>query len=159
MRRPLIKSWRRGDAITAARLDEPRKAFDEFFNRVGAVQTEQAGRIVRLMQMKVVSVGGDTITCSFYDGEFTSSAEISVARPYLLRNSLASRNGIGYTYTGTDARTADDGSDTEDQVVVPAYVAGDIIYAMSIPSGGTSVENAEWIDINVDGRAWAKAAA
>jgi hypothetical protein len=60
-------------------------------------------------------------------------------------------------------RTADDGATTETQVIVPAYVVDDVIYAMRGIEGGTNViddqnESVEWIDLNLDGRAWAKEA-
>ncbi len=55
--------------------------------------------------------------------------------------------------------------DTEVQVIVPAYVTGDIIFAMHGIQGGTGLtqrideENIAitWQEMNISGRAWAKA--
>lgn len=104
----------------------------------------------------VVTVLSDYISCE------TETGLINVAKPYLLRGSLTSRAGITYTYSGTDAqaRTADNGADTEDQEMLPAWIADDQIIAARVV-GGTGITDADdadiqWIDLNVDGRHWAE---
>lgn len=162
MKAPIIKAWRRGEAITAARLDQPRRAIAELIGSVGARGVAGSITGMRVMQMEVTTNASDILTCSMRDGTTAlADSVISVAKPYLLRNSIASRGGITYTYSATDTREADDGATTEDQVVVPSYIAGDVIYSLSIVIGSTGVTDAEgvavsWLDLNVDGRAWAK---
>ena len=62
------------------------------------------------------------------------------------------------------AENTEDSADTEVQIIVPAYVEDDIIYAMRGIKGGIDTKNDDnpeqnlfWLDLNVDGRAWAKA--
>jgi hypothetical protein len=89
---------------------------------------------------------------------------IYVAKPYLLRNSIESRDGLTFSYTDTDERTAtdDDSGDTEDQVVVPAYATGDLIVVTRMNTGVFRDDDREepvlLQDLNVDARAWAKKA-
>lgn len=117
----------------------------------------------------VVSVDSDFLVCRIQSDEGTQDNDgdtVFVVKPYLLRNSITSRNGITFTYSATDTRQADDGATTEDQVVVPSYVAGDIIYAVPVDNGLASVTavaadgstTPEYLDLNVDGRAWAATA-
>jgi len=102
-----------------------------------------------------------------------------VAKPYLLRRTPfhgKTRDGIEYSYTATTKRTAKKtvaGNPptvtTESQIIVPKYVKGDVVYAMGRIFGpkdefrssttGTEVVQTRWLDLNVDGRYWAKASA
>lgn len=167
--------WRRGDAITAKRLDSTARVVQELH---GAVQPPQQvvrrrdETVVQVRQFRVVAVYGDFVTCARLQGTYENEAETDdqtyVAKPYLLRRTPfdgASRNDISYAYTDNVTRTATDADDnTETQVVVPSYVVGDIIYATTNVDGGTGVEidtgkeriTVEWVDLNADGRAWAK---
>ena len=116
----------------------------------------------------------DTLLCSPI-GDPT--ARIPVAKPYLLRVfpfENDGRDGIEYEYASPVQRTATKGTgdeaQTETQVIVPKYVAGDIIYAMkAVVTGADNYQStmefeapldlfAEWIDMNIDGRFWAKSA-
>lgn len=141
-------------------------------NKTGIDQPKQSkffrinSTLPEIRQFKVVSEHGDYLKANPYDGaESNTDVEILIAKPYLLRQSLASRNSLTFTYS-SNTRTADDGSETEDQVVVPSYVVGDVIYAMRNVQGGTSVnisingidKKVVWLDLNIDGRAWAKEA-
>lgn len=115
-----------------------------------------------ILQVNVVEQGGDWLKVRTWDGETEGTEDLYVAKPYLLRRSLPSWNGLTFTYTSDYEREATDGVDTEDQVIVPAYVIGDILYVVR-PIGGTDVVDDDtapvvWLDLNVDGRAWAKTA-
>lgn len=146
MKRTAIQPWKRGQPITARRLDEPRRAIEQLMAQgIGPRQVLLPGVAHRVAQMTITAIGGDTLTCG----------DVTVSKPPLLRNSVSSRDGIDFTYTGTDQRTADDGATTEDQVVVPGYLVGDTIYAVSVPRGADGIS---WLDLNVDARAWAKSA-
>ena len=74
-------------------------------------------------------------------------------------------DGVTFVHDSTIQRTASaTGEDDETQVIVPAYVIGDIIVAMQNIVGGNGVKDRDgkalrWMDLNVDARAWAKQAA
>lgn len=120
-----------------------------------------AGVGVRVQRFQLVSVGTDHLVCRLLDGATVGTEDVLVAKPYLLRASITARGGLTYSYSSSTARTADDGSSTEDQVVTPAYVAGDEIIA-TLVRGGTGVTVAGvpllWREIN-EGRAWAQVSA
>lgn len=173
-----IDRWKRGDVLTARRLNEtvdtvnrilpgvrpPRQTFSTPL--LSPSGTASGGVIVQ--QMKIVAVGNNFLECNPYDGlSVDTETSILVAKPYLLRRAPFEDNGrddLTFTYTDGSTRTASNGSDTEDQVITPSYVAGDVIYAVRGVVGGTDVENTsatddppvEWLDMNVDGRSWAK---
>ena len=111
-----------------------------------------------------------------------SNNVIQVAKPFTLRNAISARTIYGvsafYTYPNSVSnsdpyysvvRVANfgNGPTYEAQVVVPAFISGDIFYA--IPNVSTNViseagdnisnngTNITWLDLNVDGRAWARA--
>lgn len=120
-------------------------------------------------QYKVKERGNDYVMCHTWDGETEGADDIYVAKPYLLRKTPLdgkTRNGITYDYSATiDRRTATKGVEPneieETQIVVPSYLAGDIITAIRGITGGTEVfdpteEEVEWLDLNADGRAWMK---
>jgi len=122
-----------------------------------------------VQQFTVVEVQGDYLICNPRTGNTdTDATRIFVAKPYLLRTSITTRDSIDYVEVDAQSRVATNAdADTEDQVIVPSYVVDDIIYAINTISGGTDVESGsqtqtqeeiEWIDLNVDGRAWAKSA-
>jgi len=134
---------------------------------VGMVpEAEQAtGTLNRPQQFRVQSVGNDHITCHTWDGTTEGTVDVKVAKPYLLRRTPfdgETRDGITYTYSSAVEREADDGADTEDQVIVDSYIEDDIIYAIRRISGGTDVTvstvDLQWLDLNIDGRYWAKKA-
>lgn len=88
-----------------------------------------------------------------------------VIKPTKLRNSIGGESLDGvtilYSYDLTYvARVASFSGTTEAQLIVPRYIINDIIWAIPVPEGnytssiGVTVV-AEWMDINVDGRAWA----
>ena len=116
-----------------------------------------------IKMFKVVTVYGDYVSCKTWDGTTLGTTKINIAKPYLLRRTPfhgLSRDGISYNYTSNIARTATQGATSESQVIVPSYVANDIIYAAQGVNGGVDVTVSGtkllWLDINVDGRAWAK---
>ena len=124
------------------------------------IAVPQAGAV---LQVNVVEQGGDWLKVLTWNGADEGADLIYVAKPYLLRRSLTSWNGLTFTYSSNFEREATDGVDTEDQIIVPAYVTDDILYIVR-PYGGTDTvdpggQPIVWVDLNVDGRAWAKVAA
>jgi len=168
--------WRRGDPITATKLNQPVDAIRQLRGAVAPprqVFDDVAAALASpVYQYKVVSTHGDYLIAEAHTGvptAETDSPRTRIAVPYLLRRTPfdgLSRNAISYTYTSDTERTATDADDdTESQQITPDYVAGDIIYAVRAPQGGTGVTitNAagdtvalEWLDLNADGRAWAQ---
>lgn len=154
---PTLRPWRRGDPLEADKLDETRQfILQREALASGGVQvrgTENALPIV-LLRAAVFSVEADHLVCVRDDGG--EGATLLVAKPYQLRNSIESRDGVTYTYTNTQERDGDDGVTQETQVVTPSYVVDDIIFVVGPVTGGTGVADAlKWLDLNLDGRAWA----
>lgn len=104
-----------------------------------------------------------------------------LAKPYLLRRTPFDKAGtptpperLGVTYEYTDAVTREairgegDNEERENQIVIPQYVVGDILFGVRAIFGGTGVRTPDdapgepsnvpvnWIDFNIDGREWAK---
>lgn len=136
---------------------------------------------LRIAQMITVNVSsfGDYMLCRTWDGTTEGATMIAVARPFLLRKSVFDGfiiDDYSYAYASVSQRTKTRQSDrkAETQVIVPGYVNSDlsdirhIIYAATGIAGGTKVletgneldptKPVAWLDLNVDGRAWAKKA-
>ena len=127
-----------------------------------------------ISQYVIKSVEGDSITCRTVsidtNGVRTEGADDElVAKNWELRNSITSETIDGgvilYTYPPAGnyvKRVADDGSATENQVVVPRYLVDSIIYVATVDGTGVyqiddlTLEETEikLLDINADGRAW-----
>ena len=118
-------------------------------------------------QFRIKEVGGDWLRCHTLNGTTEGSADIYVGKSWLLRRTPfdgETRNGITYTYSSNIKRSANNGvDDPETQVVVSSYVVGDVIYAVTNVWGFTDIQaptepvtTVKWLDLNVDGRAWAK---
>lgn len=100
-------------------------------------------------------------------------AEWTVAKPWRLRRTPFHNRtvripleyspgfmSVKYTYFGPSARSAlNVGAGTvERQYILPRYVKGDLIYvgrADATGIGTPGIDAVEWVDLNVDGRAWA----
>jgi hypothetical protein len=161
------RTWREGDRQGAAKLNRlvsgvvrARPATPVPASRV------ELGRLSGLMQVRLVEHQADVVIVEPWDGA-EAGESFAAAKPYLLRTSPfdgGSWNGVSYSYASVSARTATLGGDSEDQVIVPAYVPGDLLYVARLGAGGSSVTDdagapVDWIDLNLDARAWAKAAA
>lgn len=111
------------------------------------------------------------------------AADVKVAKPYILRQTVflgktITINGVNLTFGSyggnTISRTVTKVSDgsTQNQIVIPwptfeaGDYKGDIIWAVKNVQHGTGVianlgtaneEWIEWLDLNIDGRMWAKA--
>lgn len=119
--------------------------------RVGALPAVTNGARVRRFRIVNANDFPDHVVCVTWDGTTEGTREYDVLKPWSLRRTPfdgQSRAGIGYTHTSNVRRTASDGSQSETQVIVPNYFATDELYAVKTDEG--------WVDINVDGRAWAK---
>ena len=174
-----LKRMSRGQRFTLKPIEEQRRAIERIQGGINPPQQvfsndNDGSKAFMVRQFRVLSIQGDYLTVNPFNGfSYDEKIKILVAKPYLLRKSLTSRNGIAYTFASDAAgmagteRTATEGADTETQVVVPSFVEGDVLYAARGITGGTGVtflssggENKDvaWIDLNTDGRAWAKKA-
>lgn len=156
-----LPRWRPREPVAARKLDIPNRVLErqqQPLASVGQRAPDAASLTIALFRYK--SMEDDHVVCRTWDGTNEGETDVKVAKPYLLRSSVTSRDGITYTYTDAENRTADNGSATETQVIVPSYVADDLIFAARVARGvDVSVEDVPllWLDLNVDGRAWAKA--
>lgn len=91
---------------------------------------------------RIKEILGDYLSCVAWDYQDEGDERINVAKPHQLRTSLATHNGISFTYPTTVTRTANDGSDTEDQIIIPALLVNDVIVAEKNIRGGTGVVSA-----------------
>lgn len=122
-----------------------------------------------IARFRIEAIEGDYLEGIFWDG-FTEpdfgeiTPRIQVAKPFMLRTSLESHGDVTFTYTDNVTRTASaDGEDDETQVIVPSYEIDDELIIMRGINGETGVISetdsvVEWIDMNIDARAWAKEA-
>lgn len=159
---------------------------DETHIPIGYVDTEtkSAGKVAivrQLLRTDVVSVGGGGAGLALakfisnHDdyiilrpiGEVTDENDFKVAKPYKLRFSISSADidGITISYSGYNTslqrRTASAGSVSITQAIVPRYLAEDLIFYAVAPTGVADADIVGFpdiglIDINADGRAWAK---
>lgn len=95
------------------------------------------------VQMKIVSVQDDWLTCSEWDGTTLGDAEILVAKPWELRKTDwhgETVNGVGYSEygTGSQLRKASYPDYIQYEVLNLQYFAGAIITATA-PRNGTGV--------------------
>lgn len=161
--------------------DDPPK-FDSVFHRVHRehqvwIIDEKGGSIIQ--QFRIVGFSGfpDTITAKTWDGMTLGTEIIQIAKPFTLRRKPFEGfiwNDITYSFQSNIDRTANKTipgnpprEQTERQVIVPAYTVDQTIYAAKEVVGGVGAtyddddgvaQNAKWLDLNVDGRSWAKKA-
>jgi len=180
-----LRHWNKGDLLSAKHFDEPVR----ILRKVGLGVTparqvrRKAGGNFFCQRMEIVSVSEDYLICKL-TGDENKNDEIRVAKPPEFRKIVFDKDLTGpdevsdralpngltveYEYLNVQKRKAIDTTDsdnTEIQVIVPAYVENDIIFAMAGITGGTGVtelvaglkEDVPWQDMNVSGRAWAKA--
>lgn len=161
----ILEKWKPGEPLDHKKLNQVIDLVAAMVRGCKAPQQiypdQSTTAAVQVQQFKIVSIAGDYVVCNPYNGlQANTDSSILVAKPPELRTSRASWNGITYAYSGNQTRVATSGSDTENQVVVPSYVVGDVIFGIKNIIGGTGVklndDPIDWLDQNVAGRAWAK---
>ncbi len=166
VRRP--EKWRENEPISASKLEQLRDGVDRLIEGTTTAQLVGQQRTFRqVFQAQIAAIQGDYLDVREYreypvGPPFVGPTQILVARPWLLRRSPfdgGSWNGIGFTYTDDQTRTATQAATTEVQRITPAYVIGDIIYCAGQVYGGVAVDVSSIplvaLDMNVDGRSWA----
>lgn len=167
---------KKGDTLSARVLKQPAQWINRNFSGAAPPRQVIPETNKQPRQFRVVEVLKDHITAKPWNGVEEIDAIFKIALPSLLRrtpfdfgldDSITDPRGDGikYTYTTNIERLADSGAKTETQVIQPSYLEDDIIYAQLSIIGGTAVTTSEnneepetifFLDINVDGRAWAK---
>lgn len=116
-----------------------------------------------IQRLQIGSISGDSLVCYPFDGASAdTTAPIQVAKPPELRRSVVERDDLTFTYSSDQERVAfNTDAEEENQIVVPLYIAGDVILAANNIVGGSGVVGSDnqdlgWIDLNLAARAWAK---
>lgn len=195
MPREFITKWQRKKAITSDRLNEIRDQVTASLQGADGLAVSEIGRhrIIRnnkhpanpfaisLFRVRVKEIKDDHLVCKLFipdaaTGKQEDTPDIFVAKPFELRKTAFDTktftypNGQNITYTFAssvqDERTADDGTDTETQIMTPQYFVDTEIIAIRGIDGSTGVTitvtdvvepiRLEWEDINNAGRFWAK---
>lgn len=115
---------------------------------------------------RYVSGGPDYFNAHSFDGSKEGTTVVQIAKPYKLRNSNLSEviDGTTVNYSLYDntaqTRVATSSTATETHVIVPRYLVGDLIWAISpdvLGEDGVDLvgSTAALLDLNIDGRAWA----
>lgn len=116
----------------------------------------------RVTRLRFHSEENDYIICHSWDGTTEGTTAIYVAKPWKLRHDADNYEDVtSLSTTSASEVDVDDGGggeDAETWIVTPSYQADDEIYAIRVPGTGVTVSSVELglIDLNVDGRAWAK---
>jgi len=163
-------SYVRGTPLRAEHFTQPARILRDLLPSPVPATKDQRG-VVSVRPFKIVQLNttnGDFLYGQLVDyaGDHPQAFDVAIARPYLLRQTPfdgLTRDGITYTYTSKILRTADDGNDSITEQIIPKYVNDDIIYGIRAVGSGVDVRDDSeevlyWLDLNVDGRAWAKVA-
>lgn len=145
---------------------------------LGESKQETAKPSPPVKRYRVKSVGDDTIVANeILSGGGVSATDTTIAKPFNLRST--GWNGqsvnyappgypgnpglvtVGYSYQEANYRiatiTTELGTTTEHQVITPYYLPGISQIMAAEPENGTGVEDTTLVDMNSDGRAWARA--
>jgi hypothetical protein len=123
------------------------------------------GVTVKQYRFKSMHVQGDYIVCRTFDNNSEGTTDVLIAKPFKLRFSITGVviDGSNISYTNysnaNQTRTATTVAGSEIQVIVPRYVVNDLIYGITVDHTGVvvgQVGELKVLDLNADGRAWAK---
>ena len=149
VRRP--EKWRENEPISARKLEELRDGLDRLIEGTEPRQVAtELPAAPQVFQGEIIALAADHITVVEYrvylgGGIVRGTTAIEVAKPWLLRRTPfdgGSRDGVSYTYTSDQQRTAISGPDTRIEHVTPGYLIGDVVYCLRTVLGATGVENA-----------------
>jgi hypothetical protein len=118
--------------------------------------------------VQIQSVGQDHYSVKLWDldTEAVTGDAFNVAKPTKLRGTITAETinavAITYDYTGFTTsymqREADDGTNSEKQVIVPYILTNDLLWVANVGVTGVVVSSVDvaWLDLNIDARAWAR---
>lgn len=171
---PQLRELQRGQKLPIPHeiLNNPIKALKRITSGVApgrqvigrGVPEAASGLRIRRAIVDSASVRSDYVVVHFADirgSDDPSNPPFNAWKPWILRFTPFDRKmrlGITYIYsTVEEKRFAAKGTLTEPQVIIPTYVANDeIVIARIEPAQWGLDEVTSWIDLNVDGRMWAK---
>lgn len=114
----------------------------------------------QVVRCLVTAINDDTLTCTVVANGKVTAESITVAKPCYLRQTVwegETYDGITYTYTDSQHRSADDGVySPTDEVVYPLYDTASPcphIFAAWV-GNNTGITDVGWLDLNVDARHW-----
>lgn len=127
-------------------------------NGDGSVTFTSSGGGIQML--KEVSVTADYIVCHSWDGTTEGSTAINVAKKPECRTSLASEviDGVTVTYSYTDSnlRTSNDGTNTQIEVMHRRYKAGQVMFAGGSDHTGVSVGGVPILLVDLTDRFWSR---
>ena len=119
--------------------------------------------VTQVAPFRYKSMGDDYIECRSFTLGVEGDDAVYLAKPYKLRRSPF--ESASFVYTDGETRSVN----SEDQIIVPAYAADDVIMGIRTSVIGTGIElptkkvhgfnepvPINWLDMNNDGRAWAE---
>lgn len=125
-------------------------------------------------QFRIKSIQNDYFVCREFDGTSEGEDDVNVAKAWELRRTpfhnqtfsviIPAYPGspgtvqIGYAYQTATYRIATIATATEHQIVLETYIPNTTVIFASQAENGTGVSDAEWIDLNLGGHAWARVA-
>ena len=166
------RNWRRGDLPSAKKLNETVNQL----NRERRVQSlpsiTDTNSKLRIIRCRFVSESDNYITCKLYQADELTDILIDVAKPddlQRLEYEGFTIDGVSYSYTNAKTREASKATDSETQIINPAYspangvFLGSVVWAERLPHVYPDLVNSInepliYIDVNRSGRAWAKQA-
>lgn len=130
---------------------------------IGRIDTGDIPVTVKWCKIQASGIADDYVTVKEWTGSAETGSTFNVAKPTKLRyNGGASETIDGSTVSFSSwasttriSRTATVSGVSEKQVIVPRLQDGDIILARRAYSTGVSSAS-EWVDLNIDGRAWCR---
>ena len=117
-----------------------------------------------LVAFRYKGTSGDVIVARriIYPAGTEASVDSHIAKPYLHRPSITTRGDHTYTYTSDYERIDDLLGNLETQELTPSYEVNDLVYAARVVGytgvefdAGAGLAPVQWLQMNIDGRAWA----
>lgn len=160
---PRPDRWRRGEQVTARKLNEGVNAIRQLQasipgdSQVDYPSKRPGGSSARFL---LKAVEEDHLVCREWDGVTEGETSINVAKPWLLRvhpfdDEDYERAGETYEYWNSTTRTRTDAAGaTSYEHIKPEYVEDDNVFGTPSPVGTTGVEDCDWLQIS-ESRIWA----
>lgn len=161
------------------RIARALRAFENERGDGGGSAFGSPGLIFQFALFRVKSVSDDYVVGRILDDAATQNegtVDIKIAKPNVLRKTpyhgkVITFNGsaLTFSYTNSTTRTVTKNGIPETQIIIPAYTGtgtgyvGEIIVAATglptgvrLNAGQSNEESLVWLDLNFDGRMWAK---
>jgi len=139
--------------VAGTNVNRLRQPLNRIIDRVNSNSEVLAGPVgalegtgaTTLLLVEIKTLNAANLICVLPGTADPEEYDYEVELPQTFNES--SRGGVTYVYTDINNRTADG---TEVQQLTPIYIVGDLLMISEANDGQF------WIDLNVDGRQWAK---